>query len=357
MKNTLLFLFSLLLMSLGSEAQGNWEASNTTVLPGSVVSSAGTLTLKGSFKWTSTSAFVNDNHLATLNFALPSSLYVSTGTPSLVYVSTNTAVPNTIFTYNNGGWKCDFATGATIAPDAELEFTISGIEIKDDQAYSNELVSSFITFIAIPSGDSYNDNSSSNSFSTTLNTPLPVGLLSFDARLRDRDSDPKVELTWTTIEEKNASHFIVERSQNASYWVEVVSVDAQGNTTDKTDYRTFDNDPIKGVSYYRLKQVDEDNAFTYSEVRVIDLDSKGILQVFPNPTSDLINVQFMTQSDGQVEMKLQAADGRVVQSLLAKVGAGSNKIEMDVKDLAEGVYDVSIYLNNELLDTSKILKK
>lgn len=356
MKNKMILLLAVALFSAGmAKAQGNWDITTPTASNANI-SSAAKMAVTGSFEWVSNVPFNNDNHLATLNFALPNSLYPSTGVPTLVYASNNTPVTGATFSIHGSGWKCDFAPGTSFAPGTKLIFAISNLEIKDNQSYSDELVSHFISFIGSPGGESVADNSSSITFSTTINSPLPVGLLSFDAKLVQNSEQPKVALNWVTVEEVNASHFIIQRSQNATFWVDVISVNAKGGAATKTKYESFDDNPIIGKSYYRLKQVDNNNDHTYSLVRVVDINSDEKFDIFPNPGKDIVNVQLVTDEEAEIEIKLKSIDGRVVLGQSLKTQAGTNLIQMDVREIAIGVYDLNVYKNGSLLNSNKFLK-
>ncbi len=102
----------------------------------------------------------------------------------------------------------------------------------------------------------------SNSF---LNV-LPVELLFFNANRLGSD----INLTWATGSETNSSHFDVERAGPNLHFKKIGRVKGAGESSARTDYRFLDTSPLPGMSYYRLKQVDFDGSFSYSDVKAIN---------------------------------------------------------------------------------------
>ncbi len=116
---------------------------------------------------------------------------------------------------------------------------------------------------------------------TTCSSPLPIQLVSFNAILNDNH----VDLTWTTASEINNDYFIVEKSKDGKIWEQVVWVDGAGNSNYTLNYYEVDEHPYEGVSYYRLKQVDFDGNYSYSNIVPVTYQKeieRGIT-ILPNP--------------------------------------------------------------------------
>lgn len=92
-------------------------------------------------------------------------------------------------------------------------------------------------------------------------TALPIELLSFTAEPIDKT----VSLKWITASETNNSHFIIERSRNTITIEEIARVEGAGYSNVIRNYQTLDEKPLDGISYYRLKQIDFDGKYSYSE--------------------------------------------------------------------------------------------
>lgn len=98
---------------------------------------------------------------------------------------------------------------------------------------------------------------------------LPIELLYFDAEICNQQ---EVCLNWATATEKNNEYFTVERSINGQEFVSVIQIPGKGNSYSTQTYNTSDKAPVKGLSYYRLKQTDTDGSFSYSNIIPINFD-------------------------------------------------------------------------------------
>lgn len=171
---------------------------------------------------------------------------------------------------------------------------------------------------------------------------LPITLIDFDAIL----NDDVVELTWETSSEINNEYFTIERSTNASDWEEIHQQPGAGNSSDIRYYQAIDYYPLKGTSYYRLKQTDFDGESSYSHIVPVQYNVQGFI-IYPNPTNNLVTVQLTTlPSNGVINIK------DVLGKTLLQQKVTSINIEINVNRLPKGIYYV------ELVDDSlKYAKK
>lgn len=107
--------------------------------------------------------------------------------------------------------------------------------------------------------------------SVSLDNPLPIELLWFDAR----PDGSEVRLDWSTASERDNDYFTVERSANAQDFTPVTRVEGAGNSTSTLNYRDYDHWPLAGTSFYRLRQTDYDGTTTVSNVVVVRMPGKG----------------------------------------------------------------------------------
>lgn len=178
---------------------------------------------------------------------------------------------------------------------------------------------------------------------------LPVELLFFDAVARG----DKVELNWSTATEEENDFFEVQRSRDASSYAPIDRVPGNGTSSERHDYRIFDEDPLNGVAYYRLKQVDRDGAYEYSDPVAVDLRKEGRLKLYPNPVQDELRLEWSEGLDGEGRVRIFDAFGRLV--LEEKVGpseARSHRISMAGQ--RSGVYFLEFRADNERLVQSFI---
>lgn len=169
---------------------------------------------------------------------------------------------------------------------------------------------------------------------------VPVELLSFEA---DRLGNA-VSLNWKTATEHNSSHFDIERSVNdASSFVKVGEVSASGKTTAPVEYSAMDHKVSLGNTYYyRLKMVDADGEWEYSDVRKVEMTTSEVIsidEVYPNPASDDANIKLQVNGTQNVEIEVIDMTGSVVLTETMSV-SGSRMVTLDVNELASGSYTV-----------------
>ena len=118
---------------------------------------------------------------------------------------------------------------------------------------------------------------------------FPVSLLSFEAIL---NQDESVSLEWITAQEVNSDYFEVEYSIDGEIFMPIGKVIAGGNTNEKSYYH-FAHEPEQSMNYYRLRQVDIDGEFSYSETRTARLLAElNKPQLFPNPANEMVNIKW-----------------------------------------------------------------
>jgi hypothetical protein len=162
-------------------------------------------------------------------------------------------------------------------------------------------------------------------------TTVPVRLLNFTANLIDGTN--QVKLNWNTSSEINFSKFVVEKSINGSDYTSVAEVSSKG---DNSSY--LKEDMINtGITYYRLRLVDNDSRFSYSPIRQVELRKSTNLNVYPNPTSNLISVDHKIATTGATIQILGFNGSRIS---VTNVKEGAIKTSINVSRLTAGKYIV-----------------
>jgi len=192
------------------------------------------------------------------------------------------------------------------------------------------------------------------------NNPLPVKLVSFIG-WRDQND---VRLNWTTGSELNNSHFEIERSFDGKDFSQFSKIEGAGNSNKLINYSLVDFDVVslaKNVIYYRLKQVDLNGKFTYSETIKIDMNQQEqaeieIKSVQPNPFEDMLQLEFVSKSGLPVDMQLVNINGQILnsRSVISKVGFNSILIN-ESRELPQGIYFLKVNYNNQTL-VHKVIK-
>lgn len=171
---------------------------------------------------------------------------------------------------------------------------------------------------------------------------LPVELVSFDAI----PENGMVKLRWTTASEINNDYFTVERSANGKTFLPVQIVDGSGNTTTLRNYETVDAEPLKGLSYYRLKQTDFDGMYSYSDPVAVDFREEAVVfYLVPNPAGDETDVIFNAGHSESFSLQLLNAQGRPLLNEIVKANDGINTYRLNLGEISSGVY--LVVLSNE----------
>lgn len=161
-------------------------------------------------------------------------------------------------------------------------------------------------------------------------------------------------LKWSTLQEKNTSHFVLERSNDGFNWKELgEEIEAQGNSNNEVQYQYTDDSFENTFTFYRIKQIDLDDTFSYSDViRVENNSLSDKLMPFPNPTMDLL---FVDSDDVIVNVELTSQDQRVrAQPLVEKVG--DKRYQIDMRQFPSNHYLVTIQTTKSK-KTYKIMKR
>lgn len=240
---------------------------------------------------------------------------------TMVYNAQRLMAPNEL------GTALDFSSGNTV--DINLNFTMNANWIADNC----ELVS----FIQNLDGKEILQGSKVTLPELTV---LPVELTSFTAK----SSTNQVNLTWTTATEINNSGFEIQKSTDGSEFVSVGFIKGNGTTTEPKAYSFVDNhlNNVTGKLYYRLKQIDYNGAFNYSEIVevVIDLPLEYSLnQNYPNPFNPSTKIKYSVPEQNLVSIVVYGVTGEEIATLVNEVKeAGKYEIEFNALQLSSGVY-------------------
>ncbi len=179
---------------------------------------------------------------------------------------------------------------------------------------------------------------------------LPVELIAF----RGYRDNADVILEWVTESEENNDRFVVEHSADARNF-EAIGERPGAGTTNETQYYTFKHHrAIRGNNYYRLKQIDTDGSFEYSEVVVVEIQSGDLFTVRPTQADDEIHVEFYDFYDKDIELAVFDVLGR--KRMDEVLPAGRNAISIDIDKLDTGHYFIRMKVKGEDYFTRRFLK-
>ncbi|MFH0733150.1 MAG: T9SS type A sorting domain-containing protein [bacterium] len=178
---------------------------------------------------------------------------------------------------------------------------------------------------------------------------VPVELVSFGASYENG----AVSLNWITATETNNNGFEIERSLDKGTFAKIGFVEGNGTSTEINKYSFIDNYSSNKTVYYRLKQIDFDGSFTYSDVVEVNVTTPKdfvLMQNYPNPFNPSTSIQYQLASDGYVTLKIFDLLGREVETLVNKLeSAGLHKTNFTPKgNFNSGVYFYSLKVSDKL---------
>ncbi|MDB5192656.1 MAG: hypothetical protein JWQ96_2219, partial [Segetibacter sp.] len=202
--------------------------------------------------------YKNDNVVIVgdYNDRLISSIYTgSTNSPYKPFIADNTSYTGLTVPLDSAG-RTSFIGGSglidhiIITNPLSLFYVSNSTDIEDPRSYIS----------------GYNATTASDHLPVyarfSFSSALPITLINFDAEPRGND----VLVTWSTATEINNKHFLIERSADGRNFTAIATINSQGNYTRTNNYQFVDAAPLKGTSYYRIRQVDNDDKFTFSKI-------------------------------------------------------------------------------------------
>lgn len=184
-------------------------------------------------------------------------------------------------------------------------------------------------------------NPDMGAYENTRAEPLPVELSSFAVSIIEN----KVKLQWITTTETNNYGFKIERSEGLS-WITIGFVEGNGTTTQPQNYEFVDD--LLNVKadihfvHYRLKQIDTDGSFEYSQVVTVNLKLPlkfELLQNYPNPFNPLTQIKYTLPKAGHITLRIYNIAGQEIETLINTFQtAGEHQVKWMVKGLSSGIY-------------------
>jgi hypothetical protein len=172
--------------------------------------------------------------------------------------------------------------------------------------------------------------------------PLPLTLLSFSGTKEHNDA----KLQWITANEINVKRYEVQRSDNGRDFVTIGTATSGNSLYSFVDANVFVN---KSLAYYRLKSIDNDGRFTYSNIIRLSNQAAAVVSIFPNPVKDVVTIGGLKQ-EGTI--CLFDATGKLLQQQNVK----AQTITLDMTGYAKGMYLLQYRVKAEVT-SQKIIKE
>ena len=196
-----------------------------------------------------------------------------------------------------------------------------------------------------------------NNYKVAADYIVPVELTSFSAQA----AKDKINLVWETATETNNYGYEIQRSSDKINYTAIGFVKGAGTSTEKHTYTYTDDDRATNRVYYRLKQLDYDGTFWYSQVveaaNVMPTEF-ALSQNYPNPFNPVTTIKFQLPVNSKVSLKVYDILGSEVATLVDEVKeAGYYELSFNANGLASGTYFFRINADNFVQTKKMILIK
>ncbi|MBN2571827.1 MAG: DUF4623 domain-containing protein [Ignavibacteriales bacterium] len=176
--------------------------------------------------------------------------------------------------------------------------------------------------------------------------PLPVELKTFSASATVN----RVNLSWETASEYNNYGFEIQRAGTDKNWAKIGFVDGAGNSNTVKKYSYTDKEVYTaGQYYYRLKQIDNDGTFSYSNVLSVNIEvpkEYALNQNYPNPFNPSTTIQFALPTSANVKLSVYDILGKEVAVVeQGQKEAGIYSVNFNASNLASGIYVYKLTAN------------
>jgi hypothetical protein len=180
----------------------------------------------------------------------------------------------------------------------------------------------------------------------TVDGTIPVTGLTLNARKVQNH----IAVNWFTLTEINSHHFELERSTNGTQFEKIATMAAAGNSNIRQDYTYIDAQPSNNLNYYRIKQLDRDGRFVYSQVQLVRMNEEKSFSVFPTITTGNITIAGITSP---VRLLLYNA----AKQLVKVEAANTSSVVLNMQSLSAGNYWLLIELDGKLVHHQVIVKQ
>lgn len=329
-----------------SQSNGNW------ILYGAFKSTSSVTDNDPNNQWTDGVAnpslrILNRNATTTLDYGLTEDPYVITPVFSQG-ISKITFYENQRASINSGSFKIYTSTDGGATWNA-TPITSAAKSAKFD-LITVPIVGTNINRLKIAKPATVQMNIDNLTIYAPIGITLPLDFISFNATLK-KSLKNEVQLIWKTTNEINTSAFEVERSTDGTVFVKVGTIAAQNKQGVHT-YDFLDPQPLTGVNYYRLKQIDQNGEFKFSEVQSVNNSSIAQVKLYPNPVKKGFTLEHPAAA---VNGTLGVFNLAGVEMANVPVLKGTNQTYMAIAQLPEGIYIVRYKVNTELI-AQKIIK-
>ncbi len=191
--------------------------------------------------------------------------------------------------------------------------------------------------------------------SKTAKNPLPVEMMNFNGKYNY--STGYVDLKWATSTEINNSHFIVQRSTEARNFTDISIVSGSGNSNSINHYSETDKNPLLGVNYYRLKQIDYNGDSKLSQIVVIDIEKENNISVTDFIFStNYLSFTINTTDELPIVIKIADMTGKIIYTNNTHLLDDLNKIIIPTTGYTSGLYCLMINYSHKQINYKFVIR-
>ena len=181
---------------------------------------------------------------------------------------------------------------------------------------------------------------------TATAVALPIELL----YIRGEALDQSNKITWASASEQNSSHFEVERSSDGITFEMIGIVAANGNTVTNQSYALLDEKPLQGIGYYRLKMVDLDDTFEYSNVVSVSFNNNNKeiqLSISPNPATDVVHFTISKDEINNAIIEIHSFTGQLIFQKRVNKNDTNPRFDWNTEGTIKGFYIATLTSGSE----------
>lgn len=172
-------------------------------------------------------------------------------------------------------------------------------------------------------------SATSNTLTFTLSTALPVKLVTFNVMHDGRNNLVK----WNTVEELNLAHYEIERSVDGNLFTKIGKINVGSS-----NYSFIDDSFVRGINYYRLKIINKDGIYEYSEVKTINNNRFFDINIYPNPAKSIIYLNINNEKKADLLIEVIGVGSEVLFSKRTTIQAGRHLSTINIETLSAGSY-------------------
>lgn len=189
---------------------------------------------------------------------------------------------------------------------------------------------------------------------TSCNFPFSVLPVKWESFTAEVNANNEVLIKWEVSQQANNKGYYIEQSYNGTQWETLGFISTDPNENGGAKYSFLHKRPVNGRHYYRIRQIDLDENFTYSEVKVVDIKNNIQVEISPNPASDQLRIR-MESSSLQENTHLHLFDfsGKLIQKKILNPGLNT----IDIRTLLPGSYFVRIKTSSGEIYNERVIKQ